>query len=230
MKITPIEIRKKDFQKVFRGYEKEEVDAFLLSMSQEWERVIEENKEVRKKLEHTEKEVARLREVESSLFRTLKTAEDTGANMIDHANKTAELHLREAQMRAEGIMNEAKSKAKNMIEEAEEKSRDLLEDMQDEAKNLQKEYKFLLDQRDNLLQELKNIANDTLEKVSRSITKTKGLEDKLKEMKSLAFSKSTSPTEEIKIQEVPNIAPPVTNVNKDSGEKKESTGNFFDSI
>ena len=29
MKVTPIEIRQKDFNKVFRGYDKEEVDAFL---------------------------------------------------------------------------------------------------------------------------------------------------------------------------------------------------------
>lgn len=226
MKITPIEIRKKDFQKVFRGYEKEEVDAFLLSMSQEWERVIEENKDVRRKLELAEKEVTRLREVENSLFKTLKTAEDTGANMIDHANRTAELHLREAQMRAEGIMNEAKSKARNMMEEAEEKSKDLLEDMQEEAKNLQKEYKFLLDQRDNMLQELRNIANDTLEKVNRSVSKTKGLEDKLREMKSLAVKSQTN-TEATRVQEEINLSPKEV---KDTPEKKESTGNFFDTI
>jgi len=36
MNITPIEIRKKEFEKAFRGYEKEEVDAFLQALSQEW--------------------------------------------------------------------------------------------------------------------------------------------------------------------------------------------------
>ena len=52
---------------------------------------IDENKSFQIKLEHAEKEVQKLREVESSLFKTLKTAEDTGANLVDQANKAAEL-------------------------------------------------------------------------------------------------------------------------------------------
>ncbi|HEY0743715.1 MAG TPA: DivIVA domain-containing protein, partial [Chryseosolibacter sp.] len=74
MKITPLEIRQKTFEKNFRGYEKDEVHAFLLTLSQEWERLMDENKELRIKLETTEREVSKLREVESSLFKTLKTA------------------------------------------------------------------------------------------------------------------------------------------------------------
>jgi DivIVA domain-containing protein len=72
MKITPLEIRQKTFEKNFRGYEKDEVHAFLLTLSQEWERLMDENKELRIKLEGTEREVGKLREVESSLYKTLK--------------------------------------------------------------------------------------------------------------------------------------------------------------
>ena len=96
MKITPIEIRQKSFERTLRGYDKDEVNAFLQTLSQEWERTVDECKELRIKLEATEKEVGKLREVESSLFKTLKTAEDTGANTIEQANKTAELILRPA--------------------------------------------------------------------------------------------------------------------------------------
>ena len=56
MKITPLEIRQKSFERNFRGYDKEEVDAFLASLSQEWERISEEHKESRYKLELAEKE------------------------------------------------------------------------------------------------------------------------------------------------------------------------------
>ena len=83
MKITPIEIRQKTFERVLRGYDKEEVNAFLQSLSQEWERVLEENREYRFKLEVTQKEVQKLREVETSLYRTLKTAEDTSTQLIN---------------------------------------------------------------------------------------------------------------------------------------------------
>jgi len=87
MKVTPLEIRQKTFEKVFRGYDKDEVHAYLQSLSQEWERLIGENKELTIKLESAENEIKKLREVESSLYKTLKTAEDTGASMIEQANK-----------------------------------------------------------------------------------------------------------------------------------------------
>src|SRR5690606_4928410 len=132
MKITPIEIRQKVFERVFRGYEKESVDAFLLSLSQEWERVMEENKDLRKKLEIAEKEVIRLRDVENSLFRTLKTAEDAGAHILESANKTAELHVREAQMDAEALLNEARNRARSILEDAEEEAKEITGNLKEE--------------------------------------------------------------------------------------------------
>ena len=46
MKITPLEIRQKAFEKVLRGYDKDEVNAFLQTLSQEWERILDESKEI----------------------------------------------------------------------------------------------------------------------------------------------------------------------------------------
>lgn len=109
MRVSPLDIRQKTFEKNFRGYEKDEVNAFLLTLSQEWERILDENKELRLKLEATEREVTKLREVESSLYKTLKTAEDTGANVIEQARMSADLHMRESQMQAEAMLNEAKT-------------------------------------------------------------------------------------------------------------------------
>ncbi|TXI69153.1 MAG: DivIVA domain-containing protein [Cyclobacteriaceae bacterium] len=168
MKITPLEIRQKDFEKVLRGYDKDEVNAFLLTLSQEWERVLDEMKEHRIKSEATEREVSKLREVESSLFKTLKTAEDTGANVIGQANKTAELILRENQLKADAIMNEAKIKAKNTIEEAEMLSRQMLDEMEERLKTLGQHYKTLELHRDNLLSDLKRLAGETLDRVERA--------------------------------------------------------------
>lgn len=168
MKITPLEIRQKAFEKVLRGYDKDEVNAFLLTLSQEWERVLDEMKEHRIKSEATEREVSKLREVESSLFKTLKTAEDTGANVIGQANKTAELILRENQLKADAIMNEAKIKAKNTIEEADMLSRQMLDEMEERLKTLGQHYKTLELHRDNLLSDLKRLAGETLDRVERA--------------------------------------------------------------
>ncbi|HYC84200.1 MAG TPA: DivIVA domain-containing protein [Chryseosolibacter sp.] len=168
MKITPLEIRQKTFEKNFRGYEKDEVHAFLLTLSQEWEKMQDENKELRIKLEATEREVLKLREVEGSLYKTLKTAEDTGANVIEQARKAAELHLKESQLKADALIQEAKSKAKDTIEESESRAKQIVEDMEDRLKALVENYKKLDGVREDLLADLKRLGSDLLERVERS--------------------------------------------------------------
>ena len=187
MKITPLEIRQKSFEKGFRGYDKEEVTAFLLSMSNEWERLIDEQKELKIKLEQSEKEVQKLREVESSLFKTLKTAEDTGANMIDQATKAAELHLKETQMNADALMTEAKSRAKAIIEKAEMQSRNIVEEMQEAVKDLEQTYRAIENQRDNLVGELSNLTDDVISRVSKLDQESRKfkLEDHIKKVKAV---------------------------------------------
>lgn len=168
MRITPIEIRQKTFEKNFRGYEKDEVHAFLLTLSQEWERLSDENKELRIRLEATEREVTKLREVESSLYKTLKTAEDTGAHVVEQARVTAELHLKESQLKAEALLNEAKSKAKDTIEESEVRAKEIVAEMEDRVRLLVDNYKKLESAREDLLSDLKRLANDMLDRVERS--------------------------------------------------------------
>lgn len=206
MKITPIEIRKKTFEKAFRGYEKEEVDAFLKSLSQEWEKLNEENRELKRSLDTSEKEVKRLREVEQSLFSALKTAENTGANVIDQANRTAELHVREAQILAEGVLNEARQRARNIIEEAEENADHIIGEMQNEVRNAVKDFNYIEDQAEFFMQSLQSMANETLERVDRFKGKNRrnDVERKLKEIKSISVEKSSSDQEFIKV-EVPKI-------------------------
>jgi cell division initiation protein len=176
MKITPLEIRQKTFEKAFRGLDKDEVQAYLQSLSQEWERMQDEMKDLKSKLEASEKEVKKLREVESSLFKTLKTAEDTGATLIDQAQKTAELHLREAQFRADTLLSEAKSKAESTIEEAEMIARETMEEMEERLKMMAHAYKSIENFKEDLLAGIKSYATDSLEKIDRTRTQLKSFD------------------------------------------------------
>jgi cell division initiation protein len=173
MRITPLEIRQKTFEKNFRGYERDEVHAFLITLSQEWERIVDENKELKFKFESTEKEIQKLREVESSLYKTLKTAEDTGASVIEQARKAAELHLRESQFKADQLLNEAKTKAKDTIEESEVRAKQIIADMEDRLKAIVDQYKKLESTREDMLSELKHLASEVMEKVERAKASTK---------------------------------------------------------
>ena len=172
MKITPIEIRQKTFEKVFRGYDKEEVDAFLQTLSQEWERVNGEMREHKVKLEIAEKDVNKLREMESSLFRTLKTAEDSNNNLLEQSKKEVELKVKEAQLNAEEILADARTQAKAIIQKAEYKARTTMQELLGEMKNLERDYKMLESQRENLTQEMRNMMLSVLEKLSRNETQT----------------------------------------------------------
>jgi cell division initiation protein len=167
MNITPLEIRQKVFEKAFRGFDKDEVSAFLNSMSIEWEKLNDQKKEFQFKLEAAEKEVAKLREVENSLFKTLKTAEDTGANMVEQATKTAELHMKETEMNADAIMNEAKSRAKSIIEDAEARARAIVDEMEDEIRELEQVFRSVNANKTTLMGDLKVLANDILDKLQR---------------------------------------------------------------
>ncbi|MCG8307462.1 MAG: DivIVA domain-containing protein [Cytophagales bacterium] len=167
MKITPLEIRQKTFERAFRGYDKDEVNAFLQILSSEWEKSVDEKKELLIKLESLEKEINKLREVESSLYKTLKAAEDTGANMIEQANKAAELQLKETQMKSDNIVREAKAKSKMIMENTEKHARDIISKMLDEIKSLEQNFTAALTLKENLIADLTSLSSSTLERVQK---------------------------------------------------------------
>ena len=202
MNITPLEIRQKVFEKSFRGYEKEEVAAFLNSLSIEWERLNDHNKELQYRLKAAEKEVQKLREVENSLFKTLKTAEDTGTNMIEQATKTAELHLKETEMKADALISEAKSRAKSIIEDAETRARLIIEDMEDEIRQLEQVYRSLDANKNSLMSDLKLLANDILHKLNRHEDFPNDFKPHKKKAKELAREVNESNTREEVVHEI----------------------------
>lgn len=202
MNITPLEIRQKEFEKGFRGYDKDEVKAFLNSLSIEWERLNELNKELKYKLEASEKEVQKLREVENSLFKTLKTAEDTGANMIEQATKTAELHMRETEMRADALMSEAKNRAKNIIEDAESKARVIVDDMEDEIRQLEQVFRSMDANKVSLMSDLKMLAEDILTKLGRHEEFPADIKPHIKKAKDLSREVNDSNSKPVDVDQI----------------------------
>ncbi|RZK52376.1 MAG: DivIVA domain-containing protein, partial [Hymenobacter sp.] len=136
MKITALDIRQKTFEKAFRGVDKDEVQAFLNTVSQQWERMGEENRELRLKLEHAQHDVQKMREVETSLYRTLKTAEDTGNSITEQAQRDADLRRREAQLQAEHTLADARQRARTIVDEAYQTAASTVADMQKEVAGL----------------------------------------------------------------------------------------------
>lgn len=167
MRITPLEIRQHTFDKSFRGYDTESVDAFLLSLSQEWERVSEELRQSKQQFDVAEREIVRMKEIESSLFKTLKAAEGVQQEINAKAQAEADLITDKAKIDAEAILVEAHKSADMVISEAESKAKFLVEDAVNDLKNYERDFKAMERYKDYLVVELKSFANDALDKVTK---------------------------------------------------------------
>jgi cell division initiation protein len=217
MRITPLEIRQHTFDKSFRGYDVESVDAFLLSLSQEWERIAEEFRSNKNQLESAEREISRMKEIETSLFKTLKAAEDTQKEINANAKVEAELILNAARKESDELLAEARKNANMLASDAESKSKYATEEAINELKNLDRDFKAMERYKDFLVVELKRFANDTLEKVSRFEEKMVGssMEKGLTDLQALKESQETKfvalPVEETPVIEevVSEVVPEV---------------------
>ncbi|MDP5140363.1 MAG: DivIVA domain-containing protein, partial [Spirosomaceae bacterium] len=189
MKITPLELRQFEFEKTFRGYSIEEVDMFINNLAQEWERVLTETKMMRMQLELAEKEAAKLRELEMTLFKTLKTAEDTSTMITEQANQQAaknlseasviaeqqvadaqmqaNKYLAEAKMQAEQILSNARLNANAMMQQADEQSRYVKEDVLSDVRAIENDFNSLVNYKEQLLAQMRGFATATVEHVER---------------------------------------------------------------
>ncbi|MGV3557902.1 DivIVA domain-containing protein [Larkinella arboricola] len=168
MKITPIEIRQHTFEKKgFGGYRPEEVDAFLASLSQEWERVTSEGKMLKMQLELAEKELSKFKDIEMTLFKTLKTADDTSTQITDQANKAAEKYLNESKQKADEILAEARKRSTLMVQDAENQARYIKENILNDLKAMEHDFKAMEKYKEGLIKQIQTLANGALENVDR---------------------------------------------------------------
>lgn len=167
MKITPIEIRQHTFEKGLRGYRTDEVDAFLSSLSQEWERVVGDQRMLKMQFELTEKELNKLKEVELTLFKTLKTAEDTSTQITDQANKAAEQHLADARRKADEMLADARKKSAMMIQDAQNQARYLKDNILNDLKAMEHDFKAMERYKDTLVTQIKTLSANAMDSVDR---------------------------------------------------------------
>jgi len=117
LKLTPIDIRKWEFKKGVRGYDKYEVQAFLELASEEFEKLQQERREFEQKSKRLEKEIEEYRRVEKSLQDTLISAKETTDKSMQNSRKEAELIVGDAELHADKILDSARKKASKIEDE-----------------------------------------------------------------------------------------------------------------
>lgn len=114
MKITPLDIQKKEFQNGFRGYRPEEVDEYLDLIAESLEEVLQENVLLRDRMKDLEGRIDEYRRMEKNLEKTLLTAQELSDQMKTSAEKEIELKREQARMEAERIIEQAARQAESM--------------------------------------------------------------------------------------------------------------------
>jgi len=125
MMVTPLEIKKKEFRRCFRGYDDQEVDTFLDQVAAAIETLIKENDELKSAVERAEQNVSNYREIENALQQTLVFAQKTAQELKENVQKEADMIRQEARAAAEAIRHEATQKAELLLEESRRKAEDI---------------------------------------------------------------------------------------------------------
>ncbi len=111
MSITPNEILEKEFSKSFRGYDREEVKAFLEEVASFLAFIIKERNELKDKILIYKKQVAILKQQEAEFRRALTAAHDAIEDMKENAQKEANLIIEKAKVDADRIVADAHQEA-----------------------------------------------------------------------------------------------------------------------
>ncbi len=107
MKLTPLDIRHKEFKRGMRGYADEEVDEFLDQIADEFERLFKDNIDLSERVENLEEQVTRYRRIEETLQKTLVSAQQSAEEVKQNATKESQLILRDAELKARQMVNES---------------------------------------------------------------------------------------------------------------------------
>jgi cell division initiation protein len=119
MKVTPLDLRQQRFKTVMRGYDRGEVQAFLLEVSDDYENALRDNERLRQEVVKLEAVLGEHRGQERNLRNTLLTAQKLADEIKDNAQKEASLVVREAEGQRDLILQKAQARFEDVQREIE---------------------------------------------------------------------------------------------------------------
>ncbi len=140
MNITSKDIKKRDFKKGLRGYDANEVDAFLDTVSSHYEKLIVENKNQADKIKSLMSDIEIYKENETNLQKAIIKSQDLGEEIVINAKKKAEM----------------------IIKEAELNSRKMKQDIEDDILSKKQELESIKQRNDKVIEDVRNFLNDKL--------------------------------------------------------------------
>jgi cell division initiation protein len=117
MRLTPQDILNQEFSLKMKGYDKEEVNHFMMQIAEMLEGEILEREQLKKELDRVNEKLAKFEKREDVLRDTLISAQKFSHEIKMNAEREAELVIKEAEIKAEAIINNAVSRQREIKEE-----------------------------------------------------------------------------------------------------------------
>ncbi len=118
--LTPLDIQNKKFNKEFRGYNPDDVDQFMQEAAKNYERLLQENMDLKENVERLATKLEHYQHMETTLHSTLVIAQETAEEVKLNAKRECELMMKEMEVRGQRMLDDAASKVRRMNVEYEE--------------------------------------------------------------------------------------------------------------
>lgn len=190
MKITPLEIKKQEFGRAFRGYSPDEVHSYLEMVAEELEDALKKNLELEENLSSLKDKLTNYTRIETVLQDTLMTTQKSAEEIKAVAEQKAKSITDGARVRADRILVEANERLLEIQREIAdlkhqrdafivsfksllETQRALMENIDKEAKG-ERDYSPAKMKADLSEDQLEKVVNEFKEQLSHSEVKNEG--------------------------------------------------------
>ncbi len=120
MRMTPLDVQSHQFASRLRGFDPDEVEAFLRIVAEDYEGLVRENESQADRIRRLERRIEELSAQEDLLKETLVSAKAMTEEMARQAEREAELKLAEVEIRAEKILDASHRRAARLDQDIRE--------------------------------------------------------------------------------------------------------------
>lgn len=208
MNLIPKDIKKRDFKKSLRGYEVDEVDAFLETVSSHYEKLLVDNKNLTEKVKSLMADIEIYKENESNLQRAIIKAQDIAEEVIQNAKKRSEIIIKEAELDA----------------------RKVRQDIEDEILNKKQELEGIKLRNDKIIEDLRVYLNDKISELDEFLRSKKIFMMELSKLEhhDIEHSGEEKPDANEEQKEQKNIKKVYINNNESYEDQKKSFDDTFE--
>ena len=123
MKITPFDVQQQQFRVRFRGFDVQEVDAFLEQVADVFKSLEWKNQSLQEETGRLKLEIQEFKSREEALKRAMVNSQKVFDQLRENARKSAEVIMADAEVKAEKILNRAHNRLAQLHEDIAELKR-----------------------------------------------------------------------------------------------------------